>query len=224
MEGRQHGLEGKSRQQHHDGGHSQPLHALWNYRQGLGNHRQIRCTGHAIQQRHAVEHHRRGDRAIQKVFEPRLVGFDVIAKIAGQHVGGDAQKLHTQVDGQQIGGRRSQANGQRRKDQQSDELAPVGRAPLQVRHRSQDHQDHRDGGNDLEKQRIGVHGHQRQNGGRRRAPQQQGRRQRPRQADEGQGRDPDRFLVAARFVILIVPPDKIHAKDHDSSDQQDQFG
>jgi len=144
---------------------------------------------------------------------------------ASQHVGSDAQELHPQVDADQVRTRRSQADGQGGENQKRVELAPIARPVLQVGNSRQDDEHHTTDGNDLEKQGVRVDGHQRQDGGRGRAHEQQGADQRRGQADKGQGRHPERLPAPRRaFSRLLLPPDKVHAQDHQPGKQQDQLG
>ena len=59
-------------------------------------------TGEAVDERHAVEHHARGEHAHQVVLEAGLVAAQVALAPRRQHVGGHRQQLEGHEDGHQI--------------------------------------------------------------------------------------------------------------------------
>ena len=63
-------------------------------------------AGGAVQQAHAVEHHRAGEHAEQEVLHAGLVALAVALAPGGQHVGGDRQELEGDEDADEVAGRR----------------------------------------------------------------------------------------------------------------------
>jgi hypothetical protein len=76
--------------------------------QEVGDSRQRRRTGGAVDHRHAVEHHRRGERAEDEVLEAGLAGLQPAAVEGGEHVEGDREDLEGQEHDDEVVGRRHQ--------------------------------------------------------------------------------------------------------------------
>ena len=99
---------------------------------------QERGPGHPVEERHAVEHHGRGEHAEQEVLHARLVALLVPLAPRGQHVGGDGEQLEGDEDADQVAAGGHHHHAQDRGQQQEVVLALVVVALLHVGGRQQD--------------------------------------------------------------------------------------
>jgi len=84
---------------------------------------EVRLASQPIDQRQAVERHRRSERAEEEVLEARLGAGVIVAQVAGQHVQCDRKRLQRQEDHDQVGSGAGQAGPDDRGDQDGVEIA-----------------------------------------------------------------------------------------------------
>ena len=96
-----------------------------------------------VEQAHPVEHHARGDAAVDDVLQRRLVRLAISAAEAGEDVADERDGLDGQVDGEQVARARHQVHAEDQREEQGEELAEAVRRDLTAVRRDDDGEERR---------------------------------------------------------------------------------
>ena len=113
-------------------------------REEVGDAGEVGRAGPAVDERDAVEEHRRRERAEQEVLEPGLLRRGAAAVERGEHVQRDREDLERQEDRDEVVGRRHQHHAGGRAQHQREVLGPFEVLAFQVARREQQREQRRD--------------------------------------------------------------------------------
>ena len=122
VEGHGRDLEGEPDDHEHDG-HAHDRHRVVHGVDLVADLHEHGGAGEPVDQRHAVEHDRRGEDTHQVVLETGLVAAQVALAPGGEHVGRDRQQLEGDEDRDQVAGRGHDHHAEHRRQQEDVVLA-----------------------------------------------------------------------------------------------------